>query len=1537
MAEQISLVDVSSSVSLRGEDSSNVALLRDVFLPDVAASDPAESSVDVQDEHSSDDSDNENEVFPKQNDFSQRRRIQNAQFEALLSKCTDADSNEAFDRAPIALSDGELSIAHLVKKQDLGNGMLDPREYQIELFERAKTQNTIAVLDTGSGKTLIAVLLLRHTILNELDDRANGKTHRVSFFLVDSVTLAYQQAAVLRNNIDQNVAHFFGAMGTDLWDKRTWDKHLQRNMVIVCTAEILNQCLLNSYVRMDQINLLIFDEAHHAKKDHPYARIIRDSYFKAQPSQRPRVFGMTASPIDTKGDITEAATRLETFLDSRIATTSKITLLREVVSRPIEKVWAYNRLEPPFATELYKLMDTRYGNIKVLEGVYRFAWNASSELGKWCSDRAWWHALADDVLPKLEGNINKLIESNTMKAEHGAVFKDIIRIREASETVKNYFFTDPELPGELSPKVQRLRMELSKHFNDTTGTKCIVFTQKRYTAKILNELFTVLNIPNLRPGVLIGVRPGDIGGMNITFRQQFLALVKFRTGEINCLFATSVAEEGLDIPDCNLVIRFDLYRTLIQYVQSRGRARHCTSTYAIMVEKDNAEHEGRLKEIREAENIMRRFCEILPEDRILHGNDHDLDSFLQEEEGRRTFTVKSTGAKLTYHSAIAILARYASSLQYGKETVPQVTYVVTIASNAYVCEVILPEKSPIRGLTGSPAMRKAVAKRSAAFDTCLLLRKNRLLDGYFNSIYHRRLPAMRNAKLAITCKRTNAYDMLLKPSIWAKQRTTPTETFYGIHMSLLPSKPLSRDHRPILLLTREKLPEFPAFSIYLDEDVETKVLSYPLKHGLQISVDKLQSLTVFTLRIFRDIFHKVYEHEVQKMPYWLAPAEAIDGRGSGKNPRDCIDWDTVSFVHNNDEITFTRNLNPESLVNRFIFDNWDGRFRYFTVAVADTLQPSDPPPPSVPRRRYMNNIMNYTLSLSKNSRARFLSSCDWNQPVLQAELVRLRRNLLDKMTTQEKEMQTECFICAEPLRISALPPSIVSTCLAFPAIISRLDSYLIALEACDELELVIRPDFALEAFTKDSDNTEEHRGQQIHFQRGMGKNYERLEFLGDCFLKMATSIALFSQNPNDDEFDYHVNRMCLICNKNLFNTAIKKQIYRYIRSRGFSRHIWYPDGLTLLHGKDHSTKLLSEGKHALGEKTIADVCEALIGASLLSGGPEHRFDMATKAVSALVDSPSHRVSCWKEYITLYTLPKYQTEKHRGSEDDLARHVEEELGYHFTYPRLLASAITHPSLPSTWGYRVPCYQRLEFLGDSLLDMVCVEDLFRRFPDRDPQWLSEHKMAMVSNKFLGALSVKLGFHRRIMAFSNPLQAQITHYVEEIETAQAESQGAVDYWVVAKDPPKCLPDMVEAYLGAIFVDSKFDFQVIEAFFERQIKPFFEDMSIYDTFANKHPTTFLHNKLTNEYGCTNYCLKAGELPTIDGAPATVLAAVIVHGNVISEARSSSSRYAKIKASEKALAVLDGLLPSEFCQKYRCDCKETKNSSSVVEIGTAI
>lgn len=62
-----------------------------------------------------------------------------------------------------------------------------------------------------------------------------------------------------------------------------------------------------------------------------------------------------------------------------------------------------------------------------------------------------------------------------------------------------------------------------------------------------------------------------------------------------------------------------------------------------------------------------------------------------------------------------------------------------------------------------------------------------------------------------------------------------------------------------------------------------------------------------------------------------------------------------------------------------------------------------------------------------------------------------------------------------------------------------------------------------------------------------------------------------------------------------------------------------------------------------------------------------------------------------------------------------------------------------------------------------------------------------MAMVSNKFLGAVAVLLGLHTHLQHFSSMLQSQITHYAEEIQAAEKESEGAKDFWVITKDPPK------------------------------------------------------------------------------------------------------------------------------------------------------
>lgn len=332
----------------------------------------------------------------------------------------------------------------------------------------------------------------------------------------------------------------------------------------------------------------------------------------------------------------------------------------------------------------------------------------------------------------------------------------------------------------------------------------------------------------------------------------------------------------------------------------------------------------------------------------------------------------------------------------------------------------MPEKSPIRAATGIPDTKKSTAKQYAAFEACLMLRRSRVLDGYYNSVYRRRLPLMRNAKLALQLKDRNQYDMISKPSFWEQQQGAVPVTLYATVISFMPSKPLAKEHGRIVMLTRQKLPKFPPFSIFLDDDVDTTVLSEPVEDAIPISEQELDSLTTFTIRVFRDIFHKTYERQIDKMPYWFAPASTEKKPEGSPSPSTMVDWKLLSYIQENDEAQRPDGTCPESLSNLFVFDHWDGRYRYFTVAPEDGLSPSDKPPAFVQRRRHMEDIINYCLSLSKNSRSRFLSTCDWKQPVLRAEVVRLRRNLLDRMTDAERKIETRCFICLEPLKISVV-------------------------------------------------------------------------------------------------------------------------------------------------------------------------------------------------------------------------------------------------------------------------------------------------------------------------------------------------------------------------------------------------------------------------------------------------------------------------------------------------------------------------------------
>ncbi|KAK8080450.1 BcdcL1 [Apiospora hydei] len=1438
-----------------------------------------------------------------------------------------------------------------------------PREYQVELFERAKERNIIAVLSTGSGKTNIAALLLRHTIEQEIIDRDNGQPPKIAFFLVDKVSLVAQQSTFLRTNLDYSVGDVSGEQLGSSGTKRDYCQNvLLSKDVVVCTAAILLDCLHHSFLKIDQINLLIFDEAHHAKKNHPYSVIIKDFYADAEKhnSQRPRIFGMTASPIDVKrGDILTGALELEGLLHSEIATVADPGAFREHLQKTsIEKIAEYSLAPAPFETPLWSRLNSLIGHNSHFKRLFDFTKWATRELGPWCADRAWHLCFTPEELLKAKARTEAYVMKRAAVLHNDdrlvpMIDSEVNAVQLAHEMLLAHSQKEVQPSHNLvSDKILKLYSILTKQFTPKSD-KCIIFVDRRLTAVVLNDLLTQsgMGLQHVRPQILLGtglVEAGEQLGM--TRKEQEAAIRHFRSAELNCLVATNIAEEGLDIPNCNMVIRFDLYNTMIQYIQSKGRARMENSRFYHMLERGNEDHLQRYHNIKTNEKALGELSTVLPEGRRIVGSSYNMDYYLRKEV-KKSYTDKETGAKLTFKSSLGVLADFVSSLENTPDNSLYADYVVKSVGKEFQCEVILPDHAPIKTAMGDRAASKQVAKCSAAFNACYRLRKQGFLNNWLQSTFSKQLPKMRNAKLAFSSKKRHEYPMKTKPGLWS-QRGIPTQLYVTV-LRLTDPRALGRSSRPMTLLTRSSLPPVADFQIFFGNGRSSGVQCILLGGTMIVSLDDTNALTAFTLRVFEDVFSKQYKHEAEKLPYYLAPltnSHDYDVEHTSEHIRKLIDWDCITALQGHQD-----GDNSTSATNDykdcFVTDPHDGSRKFYTTGRVDGLKPSDTQLPNAPkglrkskgRRQAPNDIWNYSVSLWSRSRANMERREDL--AVVEAEYIPLRRNLLDEFE-KPSDTQNRCYICFQTLKISPLPTDVVSMAYNLPAIIHRMDANLIALEACEALGLRIRPDLALEAMTKDSDNTEEHAEEKINFQKGMGSNYERLELLGDSFLKMSTTIALFARKADANEFQYHVDRMVMICNTNLFNHALELKLEESIRSKSFNRRVWYPDGLELLKGKQNESimgrKGVGRGIHVLADKTIADVCEALIGAAYLTTYEQGDFDMAVKAVTKFTGNEQHNMTKFDDFLEGYVAPDWQKASPTAVHVHLADQIEQRLGYRFQSPRLLRSAFTHPSYSFMYE-NIPHYQRLEFLGDALYDMVCVDYLFHRFTSADPQWLTEHKMAMVSNQFLGCLCVSLGLNKHLISMTAAIPQQIVEYVGAItearEAAEEEAMNsglprdafARNYWVDVNPPPKCLPDILEAYIGALFVDSGFDYAQVRQFFETEVRPYFEDMHIYDTYANKQPSTALENKVKHDFGCDQLLvlpLRADNDEDGGLGEAGFEWGVTIHSRVVTTASAASLRYAKVAAAKKAMACLQELDLAQFRKKYCCNCKRSKSIS---------
>jgi len=360
------------------------------------------------------------------------------------------------------------------------------------------------------------------------------------------------------------------------------------------------------------------------------------------------------------------------------------------------------------------------------------------------------------------------------------------------------------------------------------------------------------------------------------------------------------------------------------------------------------------------------------------------------------------------------------------EVIQQANYAISVENKKYVCEVILTEGSPIHSATGRPCSRKSLAKRSAAFEACCLLRQKGFLDNHLLPIYHKYLPQMRNAQLALNTNKSNAYVRKIKPSLWEQTLGSKPDRLYLTVIELENPENLGRPCQPLALLTRTKLPDFPPFLLYLQIDKTSNVLCKTLPRSFEVDASSLSQLTEYTLCIYKDLFNKAYEFNEPEMTYWLAPVnECWKNYTDQHSPDTLLDWTSIKHVaqvfQNPDVPWWTIDTPHDQLINRFLIDRWDGGRRFFSVAMEPELRPLDPVPGDAvieKKKKNMGSILNYSVSLWSKSRAYF----NWreDQPVMRAERILHRLNWLDDFSKKEKEVKTTSYLCPEPLRFSTV-------------------------------------------------------------------------------------------------------------------------------------------------------------------------------------------------------------------------------------------------------------------------------------------------------------------------------------------------------------------------------------------------------------------------------------------------------------------------------------------------------------------------------------
>ncbi|OBZ68881.1 Dicer-like protein 2 [Grifola frondosa] len=1313
--------------------------------------------------------------------------------------------------------------------------VLHTRAYQQELLEESLRRNLVIALDTGSGKTHIAVLRMKL----EAERNSNKNTGQW-----------------------KNVA--------------LWRSILETHRIMVTTPQILLDALHHGYIDLGRdIGLLVFDEAHHAIDKHPYNMIMKNFYFNLplrtgqedlQARVRPMILGLTASPI-YGGNVDNSFYKLEKNLDS-IIRSSRVNRneLAQYVHRPVFKHVLYPMSNQDWETmpsENHRALQAMVDGMNIEDDPYvkslrerlaklppgdertrvdqqlsktinkqdtfthkglrdfaRTAGDICFELGTWAAD---WYVEQVIRQARIAANPYNNIMSAWQEKEKRYILDALSSVQLVPVS------SDPrDILAGISPKVRALvdcltleEVLFRSQDEDYSG---LVFVTRRDTVLALAEVLS--RIPEtaqlFRIGYLLGSSSSfkrhaflDITRMMLKDSQSD-TLRDFKIGDKNLIISTSVAEEGIDIQACGSVIRFDPPPNVVAWAQSRGRARRKRSSFVIMFEESGV-HQKLVEQWENAEKQMMALYNDMQRDLKGAGNENN-DEF-DGGDGYVEFEVASTGALLTLHSATSHLNHFCAVIpnaghgghvpiydldppDYRENWHSSPDQSLQRYGGPWGATVSLPRVLPPR--------TKRAAQQHAAFKAYVELYKAKLLNSHLlplTSVVEPDKEEEVKRLLQEIEKRAGTAKVTIQMDPWAPKTDSPAWFVNELELQGLPA---------LRMLTRNPL------STFLEQDLPC--LYVPGRAPIKVRIRHQSTLDAGDAYIERarrytyDLFTRLYgarmDPENISFSYLFLPV--VEGIHEQKWierrtwQRDRCDRSVTVRLENsaraNAEILGEQFSHPSDLAlirNNAKFDK-PLRFVQWHYEAITSEQEEE-------LREIYEEVPDMRISY----------------PLLLVKPFPRRRNFLVPLSSETEGLGHEEPFLLHPKysTIDLVSSDDIEFAMLLPSFLRWLTNALTVASLRENLLVAVTAPVSQEAL-----------------------NYQRLETLGDTVLKFIVSLQLFADNPLWHEGYLSRRKDHVVANSSLAKEAIDKRLYQWILRDRFVPRKWKPHYHSEASSDDSKedtepTEAVSDSRDKkknkkaedLSTKMLADVVESLIGAAYEHGG----FDLA--------------IDCAQIFglgISWQKLPLRMERILANTEnlDDLPPElnlVESMLGYQFSRRTLLVQALTHSSYHG--DIASISLERLEFLGDSALDMV-VTDFLYHAPGKNytPGHMHMRKEATVNSHFLAyiclststvvdgtmpfwtkdhGLTVSTESHRihlwqcllhsshRVLDDQNV--AFLRYQKSGPTITHAMQNDAIYPWaaLTSLQAPKFISDMVESLLGAVYVDSVGNLDVVRA----------------------------------------------------------------------------------------------------------------------------